>query len=178
MTKLASTFALLVAIVGTGTSWPQLSVSDLLEQLKTAQGDELMRVIGALGRSHSERALQPLLDMFDFPHISLPESHYIVVALGELKDGRAIPRLSDAWIYFKTRDFGDESRFPLEVVARYQVLREAIVDTLGQIGGDVAIEILISATRDDQKGVVEHACRALTRLKLKDKARLNCPPSR
>lgn len=161
----------------TSISWAQPSISDLLDQLKTAQGDDLMRVIASLGKSHDKRAVQPLLDLFDFPNIGMRQSHYIVVALGELKDSRAIPRLSDAWIYLKFKDFDDDSKYPLEVVAQYQVLRESIIDALGQIGGDKSIEILVSATRDNQRRVVVHACRALKRLKYKDVESSNCQPN-
>lgn len=175
MTMLVGRLFLLVAfILGTGTTWAQTSVSDLLDQLKTAEGDDLMRVIEALGQSHDRRAVEPLLVIFDVPRTGMPQSRYIVVALGELKDARAIPTLSDAWIYLKTHESLGDKQFPRVAVA-YMMLREAIVDALGKIGGDVAIEILISATRDDEERVVRQACRALTRLKYKGMSGLNCP---
>jgi HEAT repeat protein len=178
MAALVQRFALVVAILlGTVTSWAQGSVSELIVQLKTAQGDDLMRVIDALGQSHSDKAVQPLIDIFDVPNIGLRESQFIVVALGKLKDARAIPSLSSAWSYLKTVDLGDESKFPLEVVARYQVLREEIIDAFGQIGGEAATRILISATQDDQKRIVERACQALSRLKYKDIKSLPCSSS-
>jgi HEAT repeat protein len=175
MTKSVTRLVLLVALIlGTGAAWAQTSVPALLSQLKTAQGEDLMRVIEALGQSHDKRAVEPLLAIFDVRHTGMPQSRYIVVALGRLKDARAISALSDAWIYLKTNDLGT-SEFPPEVVARHQLLREAIIDALGQIGGDNAIAILVSATRDDQDRVVEHACRALTRLRYDGMASLNCP---
>jgi PBS lyase HEAT-like repeat-containing protein len=130
----------------------------------------------SLGQSHDRRAVGPLLVRLDVTHIGMPESRHIVVALGKLRDARAIPALSDDWIYLKTHDLGS-SQFPVEVVAQYQLLREATVDALGQIGGDGAIAILISATQDDQGMMAEHACQALSQLHY-NMAGVNCPPSR
>jgi hypothetical protein len=167
---------LLLAIVpGTGATWAKPSVSELREQLKAAQGDDLLGVIKALGESHSGQAVQPLLEIFDVPHIGLPEARYIAMALGELRDARAVPYLSNAWIFLKSSGLEDRS-MPVEVVARSQLARRAIVDALGKIGGDGVIDILVEAARGDGDFlIVEHACQALRRLKPKAMVGLNCP---
>jgi HEAT repeat protein len=181
MTRHVKTFFLLaVFILGADKSLAaKPSVSELLDQLKTAQGDDLIRVIGALGESRSKRAVEPLLAIFDVPRISMPESYAIATALGRLRDADAVPALVEAWVYLKAHeDTLGNSDLSIQVAARYDLLRLAIVDALGQIGGDDAIEVLVAATHDKRYFLMqEHACEALKRLK-PNRTGLNCPPLR
>lgn len=181
MTRYVKTFCLLVVfILGTGaSSAAKPSVSELLDQLKTAQGEDLIRVIGALGESRSKRAVEPLLLIFDVPRTSMPESYAVATALGKLQDADAVPALVEAWHYLKAHeDTLGNSDLSIQMAARYDLLRLAIVNALGQIGGDNAIEILIAATHDKRYFLIpEHACQALKRLK-PNMTGLNCPPSK
>lgn len=181
MPSLVSRCLLFAALFfGAGAVWARTSVSDLIQQLKTTQGEDRLPIIRALGESHDAKAVEPLLEIFDVSGASMVDSHFVVVALGELKDERAIPSLTDAWIYLTTGKgaaLGDESQFPLEVIARYQVLRESIIHSLGQIGGGNAVKVLVSATQDGDKRIVAQACSELASQKYKNIKSLPCSTS-
>jgi HEAT repeat protein len=159
--------------------WAKDSVSDLIAQLKTTQGEDRLPIIRALGESHDAKAVEPLLGIFDVPQSSMVDSRYIVIALGELKDARAVPNLTDAWIYL-TAGRGAKlgtNDLPVEVVVRYQLLRESIIHAFGQIGGDDAVRILVSATRDGDGRIVGRACAELAQRRYKDTKSLPCSAS-
>lgn len=140
------------------------SVSEQIQQLATAQGDDRIRLIDALGKSRSRQAVQPLVEILDPPHVGMRETRFVVIALGEIRDSRAVPALREAWTYFKSNDMGG-TQFPVEVVVQYQLVRESIIVALDRIGGDQALDVIESATQDKQKQVVKLACDSLRRLR-------------
>jgi HEAT repeat protein len=155
-------------------SLAQVPVKDLAARLgKTPEGQEQFKVIEDLGLSGSPDAVAPLLDLFDIRNHGMPQSHYIVIALGRLADGRAIPELTEAWRYLRSPQF-DSPALPVEFVARMQLVQEGILDAFGNIGGPLSIIPLASASHDRERRLAVRACRALVRLNAENDPRANC----
>ena len=132
------------------------SVGRLLKLLPQVQGDGQLRLIRALGRSGKPKdAAGPLLALLDVRKDSPRRSAVIVEALGRLGDGRAAGALLGAWDYLVSL------RQQMDLTAQVQVLRLAVIEALGGVGGEAAGRALLEALSDPDPAVVQAAARAL-----------------
>jgi HEAT repeat protein len=132
------------------------SAGRLLKLLPEAQGDGQLRIIRALGRSvRPKEAVPALLALLDVRKDSPRRSAIIVEALGRLGDERAAGPLLAAWDYLVSL------RQQMDLTAQVQVLRLAVLEALGGVGGAAAGRALIEALSDPDPAVAEAAARAL-----------------
>ena len=143
---------LLLAAVPAGA---KTSVNRLLRELSATQGDAQLRVIRALGRSGRSKAAAPLLALFDVRQDSPRRSAAIAEALGKLGARGAAEPLTGAWDYLTgLRQQG-------ELPAQIAVLRRAVVEALGGVGGEAAGRTLLEALSDPDPAVAQGAARGL-----------------
>lgn len=138
----------------------KVRVNRLLKELKTAQGEEQLRVVAALGKSGRREAVEPLLSLFDIRKASPRLSAGIVKALGPLGDERAVETLIGAWDYLNSLRLQME-----ELPGPLQVLRASLIESLGMIGGKRAVSVLHDALEDGDSLVVRKAAWGLGRLR-------------
>lgn len=132
------------------------SASRLLKLLPQAQGDGQLRIIRALGRSNRPKEAVPaLLPLFDPRGDSSRRSAVIAQALGRLGDERAAAPLLAAWDYLVS------VRQQMDLTAQTQVLRLAVIEALGGVGGPGAARAMTEALSDPDPAVAEAAARAL-----------------
>ncbi|MBI5240296.1 MAG: HEAT repeat domain-containing protein [Elusimicrobia bacterium] len=132
------------------------SAGRLLKLLPEAQGDGELRVIRALGRSaRPKEAVPALLPLFDARKDSPRRSAVIAEALGRLGDERAAGPLLGAWDYLVSL------RQQMDLTAQVQVLRLAVIEALGGVGGKDAGRAMTEALSDPDPVVVAAAARAL-----------------
>lgn len=153
-----------VLLVLAGPAFARTRVKPLIEKLEKAQGPEQIHVVEALGRTGSKDAVSPLLDLFDVRKAPPKLTAALVVALGRLKDERAVDALIGAWDYLNSMRLAMESDFP----AHLQILRAAVVESLGQIGGARVVPILHDALQDKDQLVVARAAAALGAMRDRD----------
>lgn len=150
--------------MGTALSASAKSVVDkLAQEIPSANVDRRVEIARELGRSRDHKAVPLELSLFDIrsgdPKLSLA----VVKALGELADPSAEEPLTGAWDYLNGVRLGLGDDLPANQV----VLREAVAQSLGEIGGDRSREILLQSLSDVDSVVVEKAARGLGRLREK-----------
>jgi HEAT repeat protein len=153
-TKLSALLAALLFAAAPAAAKP--STTRLLKLLPEAQGDGQLRIIRALGRSvRPKEAVPALLALFDVRKDSPRRSAVIAEALGRLGDDRAAGPLLGAWDYLMSL------RQQLDLTAQVQVLRLAVLEALGGVGGEAAGRALTEALADPDPAVAAAAARAL-----------------
>lgn len=156
--------ALLAAALALCCCWPAQArprVKSLARQLKTAKGDDQIRVIEALGRTRRKEAVEPLLAIYDERKNSPRVTAALIDALGELRDERAADALIGTWDFLNSLRLQMQADFP----AHLQVLRASVAEALGKAGGARALPVLHDAVQDKDALVVGRAAAALGQLK-------------
>lgn len=138
-----------------GAAAAKPAAKQLLRQLPVAQGEAQLRVIRALGFSGNNEAVAGLLALFNVRQDSPRRSAVIAQALGRLGDRRAAEPLLGAWDYLVSQ------RQAMDLTAQVQVLRLAVLEALGRVGGEASGRALLEAVSDSDPAVVEQAARAL-----------------
>ena len=154
--RIASAAALLLLAA---PAWPRGGAGRMLKQLQETSGDAQIGVIRALGRGGQAKAAAPLLALFDVRKDSPRRSAALAEALGRLRAPEAGEPLLGAWDYLLGL------RLQMDLTAQVQVLRGAVVEALGEIGGEGAAKVLGEALSDPDPVVVESAVRALGRMR-------------
>lgn len=136
---------------------------DLIREFETGKTEDRVRLAPALGRIKEKKAVDALLTALDVKRSSPRESAAIVTALGEAGDARAGTELASAEDYLRSMSLQLG-----ELPPNLQVLRGAVLEALGRVGGEQATTILEEAVNDKNPRVVEEAVRGLGRLQVKD----------
>lgn len=149
-----------IALIAAAPAWARTGAGGLIKKLKTAQGEEKVRVIEALGRSGKRKAVKPLLELLDVRGGSPRVNAAVVRALGKLGDLEAAEPLAGAWAQLNIlrREMGE---FP----GQLETMRADVVEALGWIGGPRAGAVLGDALRDEDTLVVQKAAWGLGRLR-------------
>jgi HEAT repeat protein len=156
MTDLRTRLFAVLLLLAAAPAAAKPSVGRLLKLLPQAAGDGQLRIIRALGRSGKPKdAVGPLLALLDVRKDSPRRSAVIVEALGRLGERRAAGPLLGAWDYLVSL------RQQMDLTAQVQVLRLAVIEALGGVGGEGAGRALLEALSDPDPAVVEAAARAL-----------------
>lgn len=136
------------------------NVSKLLKKLRTAEGEEQVRVIKALGRAGKRRATPELIRLLDVEKNAPRQSAALIEALGRLGDERAAPALLAAWAYL------DEAIGRVPDAASLQIVREELPEAVGRVGTEAGRDRLLRALRDGSNPrMVEKAARGLGELR-------------
>jgi HEAT repeat protein len=151
--------ALCVVLLLAAPAAARPSAGRLLKLLPRTEGDAQLLVIRRLGLCGKSKAVPPLLAMLDVHRDSPRRSAVIVEALGRLGDRRAAGPLLGTWDYLVGLRQG------MDLTAQIQVLRLAVVEALGRVGGETSGRALMEALSDPSPAVVEAAARALGTMK-------------
>jgi HEAT repeat protein len=135
----------------------------VLSDFEAGKTEDRVRLAPALGLMKDKKAVDALLNAFDIRRANPRESAAIVEALGRSGDPRAVEALAGAEDYLRSMSLQLG-----ELPAHLQVLRVAILEALGRLGGDQAVSILEESVNDKDPRVVEEAVRGLGRLQIKD----------
>ncbi|HXT00629.1 MAG TPA: HEAT repeat domain-containing protein [Elusimicrobiota bacterium] len=136
---------------------------NVIADFEAGKTEDRIRLAPALGRMKDKKAVDALLTAFDIRRASPRESAAVIAALGRAGDARAVEELAGADDYLRSMalQMGD-------LPAQLQVVRGAILEALGHLGGDQAVSILEESVNDKDPRVVEEAVRGLGRLQIKD----------
>jgi len=157
---LARALAALLLCAGSAPAAAKPNVQQLLRQLRTSDGEGQLSVIRALGRTGKKEASAALLAMLDVRQDSPRRCAVIVESLGRLKDRRAVDALINAWDHLVSL------RPQMDLTAQVQVLRGAVLEALGELGGDGAGKILLeSLSSETEPMVLDKALRGLARMR-------------
>ncbi len=135
----------------------------VLAEFESGKAEDRIRLAPALGRMKDKKAVDALLNAFDIRRSNPRETSAIIDALGRSGDPRAVAEIATANDYLRsmTLQLGD-------LPAHLQVLRGAILEALGRLGGEQAVSILEESVNDKDPRVVQVAVRGLGRLQIKD----------
>jgi HEAT repeat protein len=153
MRRLAVTAILCFVLAGSAHAVARTGA--LIKQLQTTSGERQIRVIRALGRSGKNKAVPPLLGVFDLRNQSLWQTAAVIEALGRLESRKAMAALIEAWK--ELQPAGEQVR----------LLRAALPEALSRIGGDEAKALLLAALDEKDDSVLEAVVRGLGKLEEK-----------
>ncbi len=150
-------------IMTAGPALARTRADKLIAELPSAPIDRKIDIAQDLGRSRDPKAVPALLAILDVRNGDPKLSLAVVKSLGQLADPAAEPALTGAWDYLN----GVRLQLGDDLPPNLAVLRESVAESLGEVGGDRAREILLEALSDGDSGLIEKAVRALGRLREK-----------